>query len=77
MSENNNKTPAKLPLTTPPTPPTPDQQRNLAFAQAIANLNSRMGMVEIEIHKANANNEILKNTIDLIEKRMDFNEKKL
>jgi hypothetical protein len=75
MSENNNKPPEKLPLITPPTPPTPDQQRNLAFAQAIANLNNRMTMAEIEIHKANSNNEILKATIDLIEKRMDFNEK--
>lgn len=72
MSENKNETPAKLPLI----PPTTNQQRNLAFAQAISNLNNRMSMAEIEIHKANANNEILKNTIDLIEKRMDFNEKK-
>lgn len=74
MSENKNETPAKLPLITPP--PTKEQQRNIAFAQAIANLNNRMSNTEIEIHKANANNEILKNTIDLIEKRMDFNEKK-
>ena len=61
---------------TPPLPPTQEQQRELAFAQAIANLNSRMSVAEINIHKANSNNEILKATIELIEKRMDFNEKK-
>ena len=76
MSENKNETPAKLPLIPPPTPPTKEQQRNIAFAQAIANLNNRMSIVEIETLKANANNDILKATIDLIEKRMDFNEKK-
>ena len=75
MSENNKNTPAKLPLTTPP-PPTQNQQRNIAFAQAIANLNRRMSNAEIEIHKANANNEILEKTIKLIDKRIDFNEKK-
>lgn len=77
MAENNkNETPTKLPLNTPPTPPTLQQQRNLNFAQAIANLNNRLSMAEIEIHKANAHCDILKSTIDLIKERMDFNEKK-
>ena len=75
MSENNKKIPANLPITTPPPRPTREQQRNITFAQAIANLNNRMSNAEIEIHKANANNEILEKTINLLEKRIDFNEK--
>lgn len=74
MTENINDI-KKRPKNTPP--PTQEQQRNLAFAQAINNLNNRMSMVEIMASKANANTDILNKRLDLFDKQIEFLEKRL
>ena len=55
---------------------TSQQQQTLAIAQAVNALNIRMTNVEIEIHKTTANIDILNKTIELVEKRLNFNERK-
>jgi len=61
--------------------PTQEQQM-LYFAQAITDISVRLTNAEVEIRKANANyeilsgwNDLLKNTIELLEKQVEFNEK--
>lgn len=68
----------------PPNQPTLQPQQNpiILFGQAITNLSQRVNKLEIETSKTNANYEVmsnrvdlLKSTIELLEKQVDFNEK--
>lgn len=71
-----------------PPEPTPIQRQTAEeqmgmFAQAISNLSVRLTNAEIEINKNSANAEVmgnrvnlLKSTIELLEKQVNFNERK-
>jgi len=87
MSEDkklSTKNKQELPNTTPQGQQTlTPQQQNQMFAQAISNISVRLTNAEIEIKKNNANSEImgnrvdlLKSTIELLEKQVEFNDKK-
>ncbi|KKL82916.1 hypothetical protein LCGC14_1979970 [marine sediment metagenome] len=63
-------------------PPTPQKQMDM-FAQAISNLAIRLNNAEIEMKKNSANAEVmnnrvdlLKSTIELLEKQVEFNDRK-
>ena len=81
MAENNQKPPiitSPRPQNIPPRPQQQQQeQTNVLVAQAINNLSQRLGMVEIEASKANANIDVLDNRIELFKKTIDLLEKEM
>ena len=86
MPSEENKDKLLPPIPPPPMipPPSIPPQPNpiILLGQAISNLSQRASQLEIDVAKANANFEVmsnrldlLKSTIELLEKQVDFNEK--